>query len=207
MTVADVHPDDTDTVLPASKPITLTPRSPYPRFQMMKSTPLLDHQLTLMLNTRHLPMLTTAKTAVKVPAAKMIEIIPARTTKLKASPQILVSISQTKNYLTGNFTNFEKVPTHSLITTSCIDETSKDTKLKATPQILVSISQTKKYLTGNFTNFEKFPPHSLITTPRVDETSKMTKLRATPQILVSISQTKKHLTGNLHVLKNFLNAH
>ncbi len=93
-------------------------------------------------------------------------------TKLKASPQILVSISQTKKILTGNFTIFEKNHSHSLITTSHVDETSKDNKQKATPQILVSISQTKKYLTGNFTNFEKFLTHLLITTPRVDETSK-----------------------------------
>jgi hypothetical protein len=96
VTAADAHPDDTDTALPASKPdnsYTVLPASPLPGdiINAAAGSPTdIDVEHTTLANAND------SKSTVTVPAAKMIEIIPARTTKLKATPQILVSISQTK---------------------------------------------------------------------------------------------------------------
>ncbi len=52
-------------------------------------------------------------------------------------------LSNKKN-LTGNFTNFDTFPTHSLITTPRIDETSKDNKSES------NTTNTGEYLSRNY---------------------------------------------------------
>jgi hypothetical protein len=97
VTAADAHPNDTDTALPGIKPDnthTVLPASTLPDDEINAAGRLsadIDIEHTTLANAND-----SKDYQVKVPAVKMIEIIPARTTKLKTTPLILVSISQTK---------------------------------------------------------------------------------------------------------------
>jgi hypothetical protein len=144
VTVADAHPDNTDTVLPTSEPnntYTMLPASTLPNDEINATT-----RSPADIDVEH-TTLANANNSKDYSESTSNKDDRDNTSKDNNNESITSNICEylsNKNYLAGNFTNFEKNPTHSLITTSCVDISSKDNKLKAIPQIPVSISQTKK---------------------------------------------------------------